>query len=77
MYILLCILSCLLIFIIVNEKTSPITRHILEKIKKTPTGFEHVFMSKNIRRMVVLACKYKIKKYILNFKLIIYELYIC
>lgn len=43
-----------------NEKTSPVTRHILEKIQKQPPGFEHIYMSKNIRRMVVLACKYTI-----------------
>ncbi|XP_060859886.1 midasin [Metopolophium dirhodum] len=40
-----------------NDETSPITRHILKKIEILPTGFKHVYMSKNIRRMVVLACK--------------------
>ncbi|VVC30846.1 ATPase, dynein-related, AAA domain,von Willebrand factor, type A,AAA+ ATPase domain,P-loop [Cinara cedri] len=40
-----------------NENTSLVTRHILEQIQKPPPGFEHIYMSKNIRRMVVLACK--------------------
>lgn len=43
-------------FIVVNEKTSLVTRHILEEIQIPPPGFEHIYMSKNIRRMVVLAC---------------------
>lgn len=46
-----------LILYVVNENTSSVTRHILEKIQNPPTGFEHVYMSKNIRRMVVLTCK--------------------
>ncbi|KAE9533494.1 hypothetical protein AGLY_009132 [Aphis glycines] len=40
-----------------NNETSPITRHILQKIEMQPPGFKHVYMSKNIRRMIVLACK--------------------
>lgn len=39
-----------------SDKTSLVTRHILEKIEKKIPGFEQVYMSKNIRRMIVLTC---------------------
>ncbi|XP_025407976.1 midasin-like [Sipha flava] len=40
-----------------NDSTSVVTRHILQRIQKPPPGFEHIYMSKNLRRMVVLASK--------------------
>ncbi|XP_050541449.1 midasin [Daktulosphaira vitifoliae] len=40
-----------------SEKSSLVTRHILEKIQQPPLGFQQIFLSKNIRRMIVLCCK--------------------
>ncbi|XP_077262322.1 midasin [Temnothorax americanus] len=45
-----------------NDKTSPVTRHILEELKNSIPGFDHIVWTYHMRRMAVLvkkSCQFK------------------